>query len=149
MPKLSIRSANETDFEVIHQFVYSLAVYEKEPHAHITSAEQYIIDHKEKWFDVDLAEIESEVVGMLFYYNAYSTWKGRTLYLEDFIVKESFRNRGIGQKLFSHLIEVARIRKCNLIKWQVLDWNQPAIDFYRKNKAEIESGWLNGKILLI
>jgi len=148
MPKLSIRSANETDFEVIHQFVYSLAVYEKEPHAHITSAEQYIIDYKEKWFDVDLAEIESEVVGMLFYYNAYSTWKGRTLYLEDFIVKESFRNRGIGQKLFSHLIEVARIRKCNLIKWQVLDWNQPAIDFYRKNKAEIESGWLNGKILL-
>lgn len=149
MPKLSIRSANETDFEVIHQFVYSLAVYEKEPHAHITSAEQYIIDYKEKWFDVDLAEIESEVVGMLFYYNAYSTWKGRTLYLEDFIVKESFRNRGIGQKLFSHLIEVARIRKCNLIKWQVLDWNQPAIDFYRKNKAEIVSGWLNGKILLI
>jgi|SRR5690606_25161532 len=149
MPKLAIRSANETDFEVIHQFIHSLAVYEKEPHAHITSAEQYIIDYKDKWFDVDLAELENEVVGMLFYYNAYSTWKGRTLYLEDFIVKESFRNQGIGQKLFSHLIEVARNRKCNLIRWQVLDWNQPAIDFYRKNKAEIESGWLNGKILLI
>lgn len=149
MPKLAIRSANETDFEVIHQFIHSLAVYEKEPHAHITSAEQYIIDYKDKWFDVDLAELENEVVGMLFYYNAYSTWKGRTLYLEDFIVKESFRNQGIGQKLFSHLIEVARNRKCNLIRWQVLNWNQPAIDFYRKNKAEIESGWLNGKILLI
>ena len=85
---------------------------------------------------------------MVFYYLTYSTWKGRMLYLEDFVVLPDYRRFGIGQLLFDALLEVARNKRCKLVKWQVLDWNQPALNFYRKYDAIIEKEWWNGKIFL-
>jgi ribosomal protein S18 acetylase RimI-like enzyme len=85
---------------------------------------------------------------MALYYMTYSTWKGRMLYLEDFVVSAGFRRYGVGQRLFDAYLRRAKALECRLVKWQVLDWNEPAINFYRKNNAIIETEWWNGKIFL-
>ena len=85
---------------------------------------------------------------MAFFYAAYSTWKGKMLYLEDFLITEEYRRQGIGQLLFDAFIEEGKKRGVFLLKWQVLDWNEPALKFYEKNKALIEKNWWNGKLVL-
>jgi GNAT superfamily N-acetyltransferase len=85
---------------------------------------------------------------MVIYYETFSTWKGRMLYLEDFYVKETARRFGVGQKLFNAFHETAREKDCKITKWQVLDWNIPAVKFYKKNNAIIEKEWWNVKIFL-
>jgi len=85
-------------------------------------------------------------VGFALYYTRYSTWKGCRLYLEDFIVTENMRGKGIGKLLFEKVIEEAKSEKYNGMVWQVLDWNEPAINFYNKYKAHLESGWLNAAL---
>jgi len=87
-----------------------------------------------------------EVVGFALYYVRYSTWKGQAMYLEDIIITNEMRGKGIGKLLFDRLIEEAREKKFNRIIWQVLDWNEAAINFYKKYNAEIDSGWLNCSI---
>ena len=77
----------------------------------------------------------------------FSTWKGRMMYLEDFVVNPEYRGQGIGQQLFDSFIAEAKAQDCNLVKWQVLDWNEPAVRFYERNKATIEKEWWNGKIV--
>jgi GNAT superfamily N-acetyltransferase len=79
---------------------------------------------------------------------AYSTWKGKMLYLEDLVVQEAYRGKGIGRRLFEAVLEEGRRRRCRLVKWQVLDWNEPAIAFYRTFGAVLETEWWNGKIIL-
>jgi GNAT superfamily N-acetyltransferase len=147
---ITIRPAIETDIPAIHALVYELAVYENAPEAHIATIDDYIRDFKASVFEAHVAvDAETEaIVGMIFYYMAYSTWKGKMLYLEDFVVTESHRQYGVGQKLFDTFLEVAREKECILVKWQVLDWNEPAVKFYEKNKAIIEREWWNGKIFL-
>ena len=142
-----IRPATEADLPAIHDLVYELAVYEKEPEAVETTAGEYLEDFRNGLFECTVAEMDGQVVGMTLFYMAYSTWRGKMLYLDDFVVKESHRRHGIGQLLFDAFVEEGRRRGCRLIKWQVLDWNQPALDFYKKNKATIETNWWNGKIL--
>ena len=89
----------------------------------------------------------SEIIqGFALYYIRYSTWKGQAMYLEDIIITNKMRGKGIGKLLFDRLIEEAREKKFNRIIWQVLDWNEPAINFYKKYNAEIDSGWLNCQI---
>jgi GNAT superfamily N-acetyltransferase len=89
----------------------------------------------------------SEIIqGFALYYIRYSTWKGQAMYLEDIIITNKMRGKGIGKLLFDRLIEEARVKKFNRIIWQVLDWNEPAINFYKKYNAEIDSGWLNCSI---
>lgn len=83
------------------------------------------------------------VVGFALYYIRYSTWKGQRLYLEDLLVTESMRGKGIGKLLFDRLIEEGKNKKYSGMVWQVLDWNEPAINFYKKYNADIDSGWLN------
>ena len=83
------------------------------------------------------------VIGFALFYTRYSTWKGRRLYLEDFIVTEDCRGKGVGKILFEKVIEEAKNGDYNGMTWQVLDWNEPALNFYNKYKAHIESGWLN------
>ena len=101
-------------------------------------------DHPYFWLTI--AEKDGEIAGLAFYFIRYSTWKGKTLYLEDFVVKTKFRRQGIGTALFNDLKrKVAEENLAGLV-WQVLDWNQPAIDFYRKHGASIRSGWLDGKL---
>ena len=93
-----------------------------------------------------VAVINNEIIGMSFYWIRYSTWKGKFLFLEDFVVKESFRRNGVGSRLFEETIRIAKDEKMNGMFWQVLDWNTPAIDFYKKYNADISFGWLNGKL---
>lgn len=126
--------------------VIELAVYEKEPDAVTATLSDYEQAFDERIFEVLLAEVNGEVAGMVLYYMTYSTWKGKMLYLEDFVVKASFRKKGIGQVLFDALKKEAIRKEVRLLKWQVLDWNQPAIEFYKKNKSIIEAEWLNCKI---
>ena len=150
MKNIIIRKATRKDVPSIHALVYELALYEKAPEAHTATVEDYLEDFKNKVFEAHIA-VDSDskkIVGMIVYYMAYSTWKGKMLYLEDFVVTESYRQYGIGQKLFDKFLEVAREKKCILTKWQVLDWNTPAINFYKKNEAIIESEWYNGKIFI-
>jgi GNAT superfamily N-acetyltransferase len=147
---ITIRSAIEADIPAIHALVYELAVYENAPEAHIATIDDYVQDFKASVFEAHVAvdEDTQAIVGMIFYYMAYSTWKGKMLYLEDFVVTESYRQYGVGQKLFDTFLEVARHKECILVKWQVLDWNEPAVKFYEKNQAIIEKEWWNGKIFL-
>lgn len=148
MQKINIRRAEKTDIAAIRNLVVELAIYEKEPEAVTASLADYLEDFDNQWFEAQVAEQDGEIVGMILYYHTYSTWKGRMLYLEDFVVSEQHRRKGIGELLFERLFEVATEKRVKLIKWQVLDWNKPAIDFYKKHKAVMEDNWNNCKIFL-
>jgi len=143
----SIRKGNFDDLVHVHGLVRELAIYEKAEHEFIATLEDYQNDFRAGVFEVLLAETEGIVIGMCLYYLSYSTWKGKMLYLEDFVVKQSYRQEGVGQQLFGALIQEAKQKRCRLIKWQVLDWNEAAIKFYEKNNAVIEQEWWNGKII--
>ncbi|MGA1543984.1 MAG: GNAT family N-acetyltransferase [Saprospiraceae bacterium] len=145
--EIKIRTATLNDMEAVHQLVNELAIYEKEPDAFIAPLSAYQQDFKNGIFEVQVAETAGKFIGMVFYYMAYSTWKGRMLYLEDFVVAEEYRGKGVGQMLFDQFIQTAREKNCVMVKWQVLDWNEPAINFYEKNEATIEKGWYNVKII--
>ena len=97
-------------------------------------------------FDCIVAEIENNVVGFALYYTGYSTWKGRTLYLEDFLVSEDYRGKGIGRLLFNQVILEAKKRNVKRMDWQVIDWNEPAINFYSKYNATLDGEWINGRL---
>ncbi|MFN0215189.1 MAG: N-acetyltransferase family protein [Saprospiraceae bacterium] len=146
--KITIRPATESDIPAIHALVYELAVYEKEPEAVFTTPEEYLGDFKKGLFECHVAEMDEKVVGMTLFFMSYSSWKGKMLYLDDFVVNEQYRRFGIGQKLYEDFVEEGRRRGCRLVKWQVLDWNEPAIKFYEKNHAIIEKGWWNVKKFL-
>ncbi len=146
--ELTIRKAGPGDIPAIHNLVRELAIYEKAEHEFTASQEAYQRDMADGVFQALIAEREGEVAGMALYYMAYSTWKGKMLFLEDFVVKSGIRRSNIGQALFDALLKEAASLGCKLVKWQVLDWNEPAIAFYKKNNAIIEKDWWNGKIFL-
>ena len=143
-----LRKATIKDIPAIYSLVEALAIYEKEPEAVTATVEDYLIDFEAGIFQAHVATKEDKVIGMALYYMTYSTWKGRMLYLEDFVVFESYRRKGIGQLLFDAVLQEGKDRNCRLVKWQVLDWNDPAVRFYEKNKATIEKEWWNCKIFL-
>lgn len=143
---ISLRKASRSDLPAIHSLVRELAIYERAESEFIASLNEYEQDFGQGIFQAHVAEVDGEVVGMVLYYMAYSTWKGKMLFLEDFVVREAYRRYGIGQLLFEAFLEEARRRGCRLAKWQVLDWNQPALRFYEKNGALIEREWWNGKL---
>jgi GNAT superfamily N-acetyltransferase len=145
---INIRKGQAADLQAVHQLVYELAVYEKAAEEMVATLEDYQESFVSDAFHVLVAEEDSEIVGMALYYPAYSTWKGKMMYLEDFVVKEKCRGKGIGQLLFEAFLEDARHRNCTMVKWQVLDWNTPAVRFYEKMDAIIEKEWWNGKIFL-
>ena len=111
------------------------------------SLEDYKGVFKEVAFESIVAVLDGEVIGTCVFYNTFSTWKGKMLYLEDFVVRDSARRLGVGQLLFDRFNKIARERGCALTKWQVLDWNEPALRFYEKNKATIEKEWWSCKIV--
>ncbi len=143
-----IRSATEADLPAIHGLMYELALYEKEPEAVETTPEEYLEDFRNGTFESHVAEMDGTIVGMTLFFMAYSSWRGKMLYLDDFVVTESCRRFGVGQMLFDAFLEEGRKRGCRLVKWQVLDWNEPALKFYRKNEAIVETGWWNVKMFL-
>ncbi|GJM34399.1 MAG: N-acetyltransferase [Saprospiraceae bacterium] len=148
MSTIHTRLAEKKDIPAIHDLVRELAVYEKAEEEFTASLEDYYRDFEEGVFDVLVAEMDQTVCGMALYYMTYSTWKGKMLYLEDFVVKQTHRRHGIGQVLFDGFLQLAKQKECRIVKWQVLDWNTPALRFYEKNKAIIERDWWNGKIFL-
>lgn len=143
---VKIRPATDADMPAIHALMFELAVYEKSPESVQTTPEEYLEDFRNGLFESHVAEMDGKVVGMTLYFMAYSSWRGKMLYLDDFVVNEPYRRFGVGQKLFDAFLAEARNRGCRLAKWQVLDWNEPAIKFYEKNGAEIEEGWWNVKV---
>ncbi len=145
---ITIRRGGLSDLPAVHQLVGELAVYENAPDAFTATLEDYSRDFEAGIFEVLVAEVEGSIVGMALYYMTYSTWKGRMLYLEDFVVSAAFRRYGAGQLLFDAYLNRAKELECRIVKWQVLDWNEPALAFYRKNHAIIETEWWNGKIFL-
>jgi GNAT superfamily N-acetyltransferase len=145
--QITTRKATITDMATVFSLVQELAVYELAADQVTTSVEIYERDFSNNVFDVIVAEMDGAIVGMTLYYMAYSTWKGKMLYLEDFVVCESHRRFGIGQILFDAYLAEAKNLGANLCKWQVLDWNEPAVKFYEKNHSTIEKEWWNGKII--
>jgi GNAT superfamily N-acetyltransferase len=93
-----------------------------------------------------VAECDDEIVGLSLYYYRYSTWKGKRLYLEDIIVTEKERGRGLGKMLFEHTMKFTLEQNCTGMMWQVLDWNEPAINFYKKYNAKLDDEWINGHL---
>ena len=136
------------DLPEIFKLVNELAKYEKAEEEVITSPEEYADLFKKGLFRCLIAEINDKTVGMMVFYDAFSTWKGKMLWLEDFIVLEEYRKLGIGSKLFDELIALAKHENYRLIKWEVLDWNEPAINFYKKIGAKLETNWWDGKYFL-
>ncbi|MCB0649724.1 MAG: GNAT family N-acetyltransferase [Saprospiraceae bacterium] len=148
MHTIQIRLAVREDLPAIHNLVRQLAIFEEAEAEFTATIEQYREDFDSAVFEALVAEVDGEIRGMALYYLTYSTWKGKMLYLEDFVVEEAYRSFGIGQLLFEQVLGQGREKGCKLLKWQVLDWNKDAIRFYEKNNAIIEQEWWNGKIFL-
>ena len=142
-----IVQAQIEDLSDIFALVQDLADYEKEPEAVTTDLEEYKRCFTEGIFEAILAKKDGLTIGMALYYTTFSTWKGHMIYLEDFIVKEPFRKHGVGALIFDQFVKISKEKGAKLIKWQVLDWNTPAVKFYEKKGASIEKNWWNGKIV--
>lgn len=140
-----IRKGVKADLPRALELIKELATFEKALHEvtnHVSLMEQHGFGSK-PLFEFLVAEHEGTIVGMSLYYWRYSTWKGKRLYLEDIIVTESERGKGIGKQLFEETLKVALAEDCSGMVWQVLDWNTPAISFYEKYGATISDEWLN------
>lgn len=148
MENFRIRKAVNEDCGQLMELIRELAVYEKAPDEVTVSMEEFVesgFGENPVWFAF-VAEIEEKIVGMSLFYIRYSTWKGRRLYLEDLIVTESFRGKGLGKILFEKTIEYGKEKGYSGMMWQVLDWNEPAINFYKKYNANFDGEWLNTSI---
>ena len=147
---MKIRRATQADCPRLLELVNELAIFEKAPHEVTVSLQEFensgFSQHPVWWAFV--AENETEIIGFALYYIRYSTWKGCRMYLEDIIITEEYRSKGIGTLLFDRVIEEAKDRNLHGISWQVLDWNESAIDFYKKYNAKLDPEWVNGSIEL-
>ncbi len=147
-----IRKGEQKDMKAVLELIQELAVFEKEPAA----VEVTVADLERDGFSLNplfhtfVAEIDEnssdseqakQIVGMALYYYRYSTWKGKTIHLEDLIVKEEMRGSGVGFALYSKIIEQGEIDNVRRIEWAVLDWNIPAIEFYKKSGAKVFEDW--------
>lgn len=139
-----IRKARAEDMESVLDLIKELAVYEKEPEAVIVTVEDLQRDGfgDDPLFYCYVGVEDGSIVGMALYYYRYSTWKGRTLHLEDLVVKENQRGTGIGYALYSEIIKTGYEDNVQRIEWNVLNWNTPAIDFYRKSGAAVLEDWM-------
>ena len=143
-----IRQATLSDVPALHGLVGELAEYVGESHSFTATVAAYEEDFKDGFYKAVVAEDEGKVVGMALYYYVYSTWKGRMIYLEDFVLSPEYRRRGIGQRLWDVLLERGREKGCKLLKWQVVDSNTEAMKFYAAQEGIMENNWINGKLYL-
>ncbi len=145
---VAIREARLADCSRILELINELAVYERAPEevtVTLAEFEDAGFGQKPVW-KAFVAELDETIVGFALYYVRYSTWKGCRLYLEDFIVTDSHRGKGICKQLFDTIVLEAHEKGFNGMTWQVLDWNEPALNFYKKYEAGVEAGWLNGSL---
>ena len=143
---VTIRKAVETDCQRMMELIHELAVYEKAPEEITVAFDHFVASgfgSNPVWWAF-VAEADGVVQGFALYYIRYSTWKGQRMYLEDLLVTEQMRGQGIGKLLFDRLIAESTTKGYAGISWQVLDWNEPAINFYKKlNNISFDAGWLN------
>ena len=144
-----IRKAVKEDCQQMMKLVQELALYEKLPDEVTIEFDHFVesgFGENPVWWAI-VAENEDKIIGFALYYIRFSTWKGQRMYLEDLLVTEKMRGKGIGKLLFDKLIKEAKEKKLSGIAWQVLDWNEPAINFYKKlGDVDITSGWLNASL---
>ena len=145
---IEIRIGTKTDIPFALNLVKELAAYEKAP-----NEVEVTIEEMTEWgfgadkqFDFFIATDNNVIVGLALYYFKYSTWKGKCLFLEDIIVTESQRGKGLGKLLFDKVVQVAKNMKVRRMEWQVLDWNTPAIEFYKKYDSTLDGEWVNCKL---
>ena len=137
-----IRPATEQDFDAVLGLIKELAQFEKAPEKVTNTVEQ--MKAEQAHFQAWVAEKpDGEIIGFALFYFVYYTWVGKSLYLDDLYVKETYRGHKIGSKLLDKVIEIGRQNNCKRIRWQVLNWNKPAIDFYKKLGANLDDEWLN------
>ena len=144
----TVRKGSKNDLPQTLRLVKELAEYEKAPLEVAVTVEEMERDGfgDHPVFDFFVAEAKGEIVGIALYYIKYSTWKGKCVFLEDLIVTEKFRQSGIGKKLFNEVVNVAKAMNARRMEWQVLEWNEPAIRFYKKLNAHLDSEWTNCKL---
>lgn len=144
---MEIREAKPGDEIQILDLIKELATYEKEPDAVINTSQKLHDDlFVKKLCDAFVAMEGEKMLGFALFYTSYSTWKGPCMYLEDLYVQEAHRKEGIGSKLFDIVVQEAQNRKMHRMDWQVLDWNAPAIDFYKRKNALLDNEWINGRL---
>jgi GNAT superfamily N-acetyltransferase len=146
---ITIRPAAKADVGQILAFIRALAVYEREPDA-VRATEDDLLEHgfgENPYYSCLIAELDGVPAGFALFFYDYSTWLGRPgLYLEDLFVFPENRGVGIGKALLQRLAQIALEKGCARMKWEVLDWNTPAIDFYNAMGAEIQKEWLNVRL---
>ena len=145
--EFNIRQGKREDCMAVHQLIRELAIYERAEEEFVLSLDQLVEDGfgENPIYFLFVAELNNEIIGVAISYEKYSTWKGRCIYLEDLIVTEKYRGIGAGKSLFEAVIKEASNRNAGRMEWQVLDWNEPAIDFYKSYKAELDNEWINGR----
>lgn len=144
---MKVRKGTTNDMARVLELIQELAVFEKEPTA-VTISEQDLIRDgfgAQPLFETLVAETQIKeqtvIIGMALFYHRYSTWKGKTIHLEDLIVSEKFRNTGAGKALYNEVIKIGHTQKVKRIEWNVLDWNTNAIQFYEKTGAKVFTDW--------
>lgn len=143
-----IRRAVKKDCPRLMELIQELAAYEREPEAVTATLDHFTesgFGENPVWWAF-VAEVDGHVEGFALYYIRYSTWKGQRLYLEDLLVTDKMRGRGLGKLLFDQLIEETKEKKFSGMAWQVLDWNEPAVNFYNKYGAVVDKGWWNVRL---
>lgn len=140
-----IRRGTVEDLQAILDLIVELAIYEKAEHEVENSTEQMKLDGfgERPVFDFFVVEENEMIVGTAIYYFRYSTWKGKALYLEDLVVSEKHRGKGYGKALLDAIVKQAKSDNCKQVRWQVLDWNEPAINFYNSIGADLDAEWIN------
>jgi GNAT superfamily N-acetyltransferase len=138
-----IRKGIPADMPSVLELIQELATFEKEPDAVVITVDDLIRDGfaEKPLFHTFVAEVDQKIIGIALYYYRYSTWKGKTIHLEDLIVKEDKRGTGAGFALYSEIIAQGKRDNVRRIEWNVLDWNTPAIEFYKKSGAKILADW--------
>lgn len=146
---IHLRKSTPHDMPAVLELIKELALYEKAPQEVTVTLHDLVSDgFTHNLFQCIVALDGEEIIGMAFFYPRYSTWKGRTIHLEDFVVKEAYRKHGVGQLLFDAVKQEAIKFGAKRLEWLVLNWNEPALNFYRKNNAELDPEWDLGKIRL-
>lgn len=148
---ISYRRAKPQDMEAVHRLVRELADFEQASEAVHTDAIQFEKDGygENPWFVCLVAEhVSAGVVGIALGYRAYSTWRGKMMYLDDLVVASAFRQQGIGKALLTRFISLAKSEGAKMVKWQVLEWNQPAIRLYELVGASFDGAWVDCKLFL-
>jgi GNAT superfamily N-acetyltransferase len=140
-----IREGTETDLPGAFALIQELAEYERAPQEVTNTLEMMREDGfgTNPIFKFFVAETPEGIIGIAVYFTAYSTWKGKTIYLEDLVITEKYRRFGIGKKLFDAVAKKAEALGAKRFAWQVLEWNEPAIQFYRKAEANLDPEWIN------